>query len=244
MGEKMLIVSAHAGDFLWRAGGTIAKHISEGTEVHLLILTYGIRGEANDLWKSDNMTFENAKQIRHSEVKMAAKTLGVDNIYFWDYEDYPFEINLIKQERLATLIRKIRPDFILTHDKNHDAYNPDHGVISDYVWRATIVASAAGAEAEGFEVGNRYVPIFGFEPHYSEVSNFKPGIYIDITDFINLKIDAMDCFNSQTYMKEQYMHRAVHRARDVVGRTGNKNCKYAEAFSIWYPIYKLNKFAY
>ena len=44
-GKKVLVVSAHAADYVWRAGGTIAKYIKHGAEVHVVVLSFGIRGE-------------------------------------------------------------------------------------------------------------------------------------------------------------------------------------------------------
>lgn len=55
-GKKMLVVSAHAADYVWRAGGTIAKYVQNGAEVHLVILSFGGRGESNDLWKQPDAT--------------------------------------------------------------------------------------------------------------------------------------------------------------------------------------------
>lgn len=54
--ERLLVISAHAGDFVWRSGGTIAKYIEEGAEVELVVLSFGVRGESNDLWKKGNQT--------------------------------------------------------------------------------------------------------------------------------------------------------------------------------------------
>ena len=47
---NVLVVSAHAADFVWRGGGAIAKYIHHGANLHLVILSYGARGESNDLW--------------------------------------------------------------------------------------------------------------------------------------------------------------------------------------------------
>ena len=44
-GKKVLVVSAHAADYVWRSGGTIAKYIKHGAEVHVVVLSFGIRGE-------------------------------------------------------------------------------------------------------------------------------------------------------------------------------------------------------
>ena len=45
----VLVVSAHAGDFVWRAGGAIALAASQGAEVTVLCLSYGERGESAEL---------------------------------------------------------------------------------------------------------------------------------------------------------------------------------------------------
>ena len=60
-GKKMLVVSAHAADYVWRAGGTIAKYIKHGAEVHLVVLSFGGRGESNDLWKQPGFYAGNIK---------------------------------------------------------------------------------------------------------------------------------------------------------------------------------------
>lgn len=46
---KLLVVGAHAADFVWRAGSTIAKVVEQGGEVLNLSLSYGERGESGML---------------------------------------------------------------------------------------------------------------------------------------------------------------------------------------------------
>ena len=74
--EKMLVVAAHIGDYLWRCGGSIAKYVAEGTDVKVIILSDGLRGEANDYWKREDATMEGAKEVRRSECLRAAEILG------------------------------------------------------------------------------------------------------------------------------------------------------------------------
>ena len=92
-GKKMLVVSAHAADYVWRAGGTIAKYIKEGADVHVVVLSFGGRGESNDLWKMEGATAESVKSIRKQETIEAANILGIKNIEFWDMQDYPMTFN-------------------------------------------------------------------------------------------------------------------------------------------------------
>ena len=47
----VLVVSAHAGDFVWRAGGAMALAASRGAAVTVLCLTFGERGESARAWR-------------------------------------------------------------------------------------------------------------------------------------------------------------------------------------------------
>ena len=61
--ERLLVVSAHAAEYEWRAGGTIAKNVKNGAKEHLVVLSVGVRGESNDLWKTPDQTAEHVKEI-------------------------------------------------------------------------------------------------------------------------------------------------------------------------------------
>ena len=60
--KTALVISAHAADFVWRAGGAIALHQSLGYEVTVACLSYGERGESAKLWKQEDMTLERVKK--------------------------------------------------------------------------------------------------------------------------------------------------------------------------------------
>ena len=49
--KTILVVSAHAADFVWRAGGAIALYGERGYRVRILCLSYGEWGESEWLWK-------------------------------------------------------------------------------------------------------------------------------------------------------------------------------------------------
>ena len=77
MNKRILVVSGHVGDFVWRSGGTIASYAKMGCEVHLLVFTLGIRGESNGYWKSEGANYEEARVLRRKEGEEAAKILGI-----------------------------------------------------------------------------------------------------------------------------------------------------------------------
>ncbi len=232
--KKMLVVSAHAADFVWRAGGTIAKYIQAGAEVHVIILSFGVRGESNDLWRQEGQTAEKVKAIRIGEVEQAAAILGVDGLECWDLTDYPLEFDRDAIDRLVVRIREIRPDIVLTHDKT-DAFNPDHDRVSKFVFQSCVIANSAGVRLEGL-AATRQMAIFGFEPHQTEISGFKPGILIDVTDVFDRKKRAMECFKAQSHLIEYYTTRARMRGNHAARISGNKKYRYAECFASFFPV--------
>src|SRR5260370_40984617 len=86
--KTILVFSAHAADFVWRAGGAIALYASRGYRVRILCLSYGERGESQGAWKQPGMTIEKVKEIRCAESSRAAAILGGE-IRFFDSGDYP-----------------------------------------------------------------------------------------------------------------------------------------------------------
>lgn len=225
MSKKVLVVAAHIGDFVWRCGGTIAKYVKDGARVRLVVLTYGIRGEMNSYWKKADANIEEAKHIRHTEGMRAAEILSIEKVEVLDYEDYPLDLTSERVLVLAEMIREFSPDIILTHDSECDPYNKDHTKVGEKIHEAISAASAAGVFLNGLAPVKR-PKVFGFEPHVAEISNFKPHIYIDITDVHEIKERAMKSYESQGGMFDMYLNRARIRSQQ-----SNKG-KYAEAFAI------------
>jgi 4-oxalomesaconate hydratase len=232
-GKKLLVFSAHAADFVWRAGGVIAKYVENGAEVHVVVLSMGARGESNDLWKQDGQTTESVKAIRKGESIKAAEILGVKNIEYWDYEDYPIYFDSDRMMRIITKIRQVRPDYVITHDKN-DLFNPDHNEVAKTIFSCCVQSNSAGVRIEGLP-HTKQMNIFGFEPHQTEISNYVPGIMVDITSVYEKKIAAMKCFEAQKHLIEYYTQRAFLRGNHARRISGETNYKYAESFACYFP---------
>lgn len=242
-GKKMLVVSAHPGDLLWRCSGAIAKHVGEGGIVDVVIVTYGTGGEANEVMKQPGMTVEQCKNMRKHDTEKAAGILGVRSIEFFDFDDYPFQATKEQHMLLAKKIRLIEPDLILTHHEN-DYCNPDHGSILKYVITSCEIAGGYGIEIEGTSPGaGGRTPIFCFEPHASEINGFKPNLFIDISEVIETKKAAMACFEGKKALAERYVQRALVRA-DNARSFGRSQCKYAEAYQAVYPVAVEGGFVY
>lgn len=231
---KILVVAGHIGDFVWRSGGAIAKYVKNGSSVKLIVVSDGLRGEANDYWKTEGANAKEGAVRRRKEGSQAAQILGVEEMDIWGLSDYPMEITTQHVEALAHTIREFRPDLILTHAA-FDAFNPDHNMVHQLVAKAYACASGAGFQ-DGLPVSPRQTPIFGFEPHNTEISGFQPVVYVDITEVMDIKRQAMQVFSSQPSMYASYVRKAETRGGEAAGRGSRPGCKFAEAFSIYHPI--------
>lgn len=232
--QNILVISAHAGDYVWRSGGTIAKYISHGAKVKVVVLSLGVRGESNDLWDLPNQTAETVAKIRKEESTQAAHFLGVTDLEFWDLEDYYMKLDddtLI--DRLATLIRNFDPYHIITHGEL-DLLNPDHDAVNKFVFKASVLAISNGVRIEGTQT-TKQTRIFGFEPHQPEICNFVPEVIIDITEVMDKKIKAMECFKAQGHLIEYYKQRAIMRGNHARRLSGNTTYKVAETFTRRFP---------
>src|ERR1700693_3749055 len=123
MSKTALVVSAHPGDFVWRAGGAIALHARKGYRVKIVCLAFGERGESQFAWKQRGMTLDKVKAGRRDEAERAAAALGAE-IEFFGAGDYPLRLNEAHMDRLIDIYRELNPSFVLTHALE-DAYNVD-----------------------------------------------------------------------------------------------------------------------
>jgi 4-oxalomesaconate hydratase len=231
--KTILIVSAHAADFVWRAGGAIALYAERGYKVRVLCLSYGERGESERLWKIPGMTVERVKEDRHAEASRAAEILGAEAGFF-DMGDYPI---VPTQEKIVELVNEFRlhkPEFVLTHGFE-DPYNPDHPMASELTLKARIYAQASGYSALGKGGQDDAPPVFLFEPHQPEQCNFKPQVLLDVTPVWEKKLQAMQSMAAQEHLVAYYVDVGKRRGVQAVRNSGRRAIKFAEAYERVYP---------
>ena len=229
--DTVLVVSAHAADFVWRAGGAIALYASRHCRVRVLCLSYGERGESEKLWRQPGMTLEQVKKARRAECERAANVLGAE-IRFFDVGDYPLRPTLELTDELVLEFRRAQPTIVLTHSLS-DPYNGDHGEAARITMNARVYAQAAGYPSDEKKLGAP--PVFLFEPHQTEMCEFKPQVLLDITPVFELKRKAMECMEAQEHLWEYYTDVAKRRGTQAVRNSGKKAIKYAEAYQRIYP---------
>lgn len=151
---KLLCVLAHPDDESLALGGTIAKYSSLGVETSLIIATRGERG-----WRGQPDQHPGEKvlgQMREQEARNASRALGIAHLTFFDYLDGDLdqadegEITA----KIVRVIRRLRPDVVLTFGPDGLYGHPDHIAISQFTTSAVVCAA-----------DTRYAPARGLEPH-------------------------------------------------------------------------------
>lgn len=143
--QRILVITAHPDDADVHAGGSIARWIDEGHEVHSVLLTRGDKGHDDP-----GMTSERLVTLREAEQRAAAEILGGPRLTFLDYEDGDLAwAGPRLAEEITRIVRTERPDVVVTHDPYTGApgyrqyqIHPDHravglAVIDVVYFRAT-----------------------------------------------------------------------------------------------------------
>ena len=220
---RAMFVAAHPDDPDFLAGGTVARLVKEGRELTYVIVTNGNKGSSDP-----GVTPEQLVAIREAEQRRAARTLGVGHVQFLGYEDGEIEDTRELRRDVTREIRRWRPDLIITLNP-HRTYNNFPGWHRDHRITGRVVLDCVYPLARDYLAFPELVP--EFEPHkVSEVYTIQwehPRLVIDITDTMELKLEAIRCHASQIADFEAVEVRMRNRAA-ILGK--EKTLSYAEGF--------------
>jgi len=188
--QKVMVVTPHPDDAEIACGGTVAKWVREGGEVMYVVCTNGDKGSGDP-----SMTSERLAAIRRQEQEKAAALLGVKEVVLLGHPDGTLEDTWEFRGEIVRHIRCYRPTLVLTCDPNRRyLQHRDHRIAGQVTLDAVYPYSrdhlfypehlAAGLEPHTL----RHVYVWGAE---------EPDIFIDISDTIDLKVEALFCHTSQ-----------------------------------------------
>ncbi|MBE7031665.1 MAG: hypothetical protein E7401_01725 [Ruminococcaceae bacterium] len=216
---NVLAIGCHPDDIEIACCGTLAKCVKRGDKVTVCHVANGNMG--HEIIPPDEL-----REIRAKEAKAAGELAGIEVVTL-DIGDLLLNgYDIAQRDKVAELIRKVQPDFIITHSPND--YMPDHLAVARMVVDATFVASVPQ-----YGTGQKaaVVPIFYMDTLAG--MNFNPTEYVDITDEMELKIEMLECHVSQ--LKWMRDHDGIDFAEFVrtCSRFRGLQCGvgYAEAFT-------------
>jgi len=126
---KFLFAFAHPDDETFSSGGTIAKLTQKKHKVSLITAT---KGEAGELGNPPITTRDKIGETRAEELRKAAKILGISTIHFLGFIDgkIRFIRNKNLEGKISSILKKEKPDIVITFDKLGGSNHPDHKAIS------------------------------------------------------------------------------------------------------------------
>lgn len=217
MCKQILIIAAHSDDEVLGCGGTIAKHVSVGDEVHVIFMTDGVgaRGE-----------IEKATIHRIAAMETATKILGVASTINLDFPDNRMDdvalLDIVKP--LEKLIERIQPETIYTH--HFGDLNIDHRITHQAVMTACRpVPDTSIKDIMTFEV------LSSTEWQTTNVFPFIPNTYIDISTTLELKLAAIDAYKEE--MRSAPHSRSLRHVEVIAAHRGmSVGVEYAESFCL------------
>ena len=149
MARQMLLIFAHPDDESFALGGTIAKYAEQGVTITLVAATKGEAGKAAEICKPEELGL-----IREQELLRAAEILGIAEVVFLGYRDkeVPIAPPLEIVEKLVRIIRKIRPQVVITFGADGASGHRDHRAIHHFT-KAAIQLAKESVEPDW---GNTY----------------------------------------------------------------------------------------
>lgn len=195
---NVLAIGCHPDDVEIACAGTLAKCVKRGDRVVVCHVSSGNLGHV--IIPPDELT-----EIRAGEAKRAGAMAGIEVISggFDDLKIY--DGNKEARDKIVDVIRYANPDFIITH--NPDDYMPDHTAVARLVFDASFTATLPNytdyphrySDPDGEPA--KLVPIFYMDTLAGV--DFQPTEYVDITEEIDLKINMLECHESQlVWMRE------------------------------------------
>jgi LmbE family N-acetylglucosaminyl deacetylase len=219
MSKTMMAIGAHIGDMELTCGGVLASMSLEGNNIITVALTSGEKGNPKGMSVSDYRLQKN------QEAQAFAKILNGISIVL-TYDDGTLQNNDTIKFEVADLIRKYKPDILITHWKNsmHKDHITTHHIVNDAQFYAGI---------SGFERENP--PHFAQGPYYAEnwedATDFQPFVYVQVSEEgFKLWQQAISChwfaLHSPSFRYKEY-YESLMSVRGKEART-----QYAQSFDV------------
>jgi len=223
----ILVITAHPDDAELSCGGTIAAHIAKDKKVGMIDLTQGEMGTRGDA------------RTRQIEAAKSKKILGVTVRENLGFRDALFKNDEAHQLEVVKVIRKYKPDILITNAV-HDRH-PDHPRTAALVKEAYFLS---GLVKFNSRLDEKEQDPWRPDALYHVIQSLyiKPDFVVDVSDFWDKKIEAMQAFKSQFYHPDadtdepqtyvstpEFMKMIEARAQDLGHSIG---VRYGEGFTV------------
>lgn len=217
-GDRILVVCAHSDDEALGCSGSISKWSEIADEVAIIFLTNGVSSRLD--------ARKEAHAIRYEEQIQSLALIGVTQFRNFDFPDNGLDgIPLLElAQNIEKEISNFKPTVILTHSLAD--LNVDHRKCCE----AVLVATRPQAHSKIRLVASFEV-LSSTEWFYTNGNSFQPNLYVDITETMELKLQACRCYASE--MREPPNARSIQNVRHLAALRGaTVGVSYAESFEV------------
>jgi LmbE family N-acetylglucosaminyl deacetylase len=202
--KKVLAIGSHFDDIELGCSGALLNHVKNGDDVQICVIT---SSDYNDQSGHDRL-----KDNAYLEGKASALKIGATKLYSLGFPTLKLQANDELIFAILKVINEVNPDIIYTHTPND--VNCDHIAVAQSVLAA----------------GKKVKTILLFRPNvYSAFKSFDPKIFVDITEFIDIKTDLIKSFESEAPKNIKWAEDNL-KINSFYGLF--VGCSYAEGFEI------------
>ena len=215
----ILAFGAHHDDVELGCSGTILRQISLGYKVVVIDLTRGELGTRG------------TPEIRKKESDSASKKMGIlyrENLFF---NDGFFENNYDNKLTIINRIRFYRPSIIVCNAP--EDRHPDHGRAANLIYAASVLS---GLEKIITKIdGKNQLP---FRPkviyNYLQYNDTKPDFVVDISPFMNQKLDIVKSYSSQFYNPDSTERETIISQKSFLDLVSSRSADLGRFISVEY----------
>lgn len=205
--KTILVIAAHPDDEVLGCGGTIARHVVEGDEVHVVFMADGVTSRVNH----DNEDLS----VRNKAAHESCKLLGTQEPQFLGFPDNKMDTIAFLDvvQKLEKVMMEIRPSVVYTH---HDEdLNVDHRITNQAVLTAC-------RPQPGYYVNEIYSFEILSSTNWASCSiknTFSPSRFVDISKVIELKIKALNIYDQE--MRDYPHSRSIEAVESLARYRGS-----------------------
>ena len=219
----ILVIAAHPDDEILGVGATVAKHTEQGDEVYALILGEGQTSRCDTRENASSGLVENL----HKDSLAAAREVGYKEVFFENIADNRFDsvdlLDIVKT--IERYIEILKPEVIYTH------HGGDLNIDHQLTYRAVLTGTRPVNDCCVKEIYT-FETLSSTEWNFSnEKELFVPNVFVDVQNFFEKKIRAMECYHSELC---EFPHpRSIQGMKILAQKWGSVVGKeYVEAFRL------------
>ena len=175
----ILAIAAHPDDVELICGGTLIRAHMLGRSTGILDLAAG------------EMASRGTPELRAKEAAKAAEVMGVSVREDMGFPDGGIQNTPETRAKVAVAIRRLQPKVVITHSLH--GRHPDHPIVAQLVRDACFVAGLTKVEPKS----RPHRPLKVIHALSFREDNEKPTFVVDISEALEKKLEAVNCYESQ-----------------------------------------------